>query len=229
MSYSELKAFDKDGNVVCLSEFRNSHYIIVIWNELAKKYGIVDELMQKAAKERGVDLDHASSQETDMIYYQARGELMQNMGPVWDLRLNPDVSDDDWYCLMFTFDNIVVPPDLIERVAEAFLKFRVSEDVVDHGGGFASCMRKAAKDIGGIRGIALNSTSVGPDPWGGVRLPLDACSECGGRVTIDEGGAECRNADCDATWLEPEYRPYNLDLDDKHYFLRAREEWNEDT
>ncbi len=225
MSYSELKAFDKNGNVVCLEEFRNSHYIPVIWDVLATKYGVREKVMRRLAAEQRIDLDTCTESMRRNIELQARGALMQNMQPVWDLQKNPDLSEVDYRCLMFTFDNAVIAPEDIEAFAEAFDSFEgVPDGTINHGRGFAACMRKALEDIPGIRGIALYSTSVCEDPWGSVRLPLDACPECGGRITVDGDGPECRNPDCPEDYLEYDYRPYNMDQDDKHWFIPSQKE-----
>ena len=226
MSYSELKAFDKDGNVVCLEEFRNSHYIPVIWDVLAKKYGILERMEREAAEKDGFDIDAMPPAMRKNYHYQVRGRLMLDMSPVWDIQKDPAIDEDDFRVLMFTFDNAVIAPDDIEAFAAAFENFTgVAEGVVNHGAGFAACMRKALEDIPGIRGIALYSTSVCEDPWGSVELPLEKCQDCGGPVTVEPGvGPVCKNEACETEWLEHDRRPYNLDQDDKHWFIPSKEE-----
>jgi hypothetical protein len=192
MSYSEMKAFAKDGSVICLEEFPNSHYLVVVWRTIAEKYRVTYE-------------------------------LFGNMKPVWDLQYNPDVSSDDWYCLMFTFDKVVVPPELIERVAQAFDHFVVDDNLIDHGKGFARCMREAARDIDGIRGIALYGTSICDDPFDSVPVKTASCQRCGGPITLNAGHEPwCEKCD---DYVEGEYEDYNLDKHNKHWFLPPREEW----
>lgn len=218
MSYSQLKAFDKNGDAVGLEEFRNSHYLQVIWNRLAEKYGVLEKIRREIARERGVP-------EGRIDRYEVGGRLMMDMKPVWDLQKSPDISDDDWRCLLFTFDNAVVRPEDIEAFAAAFEKFEVGDrDVVNHGAGFARCMRKALSSIEGIRGVALYGTSICGDPWGGVPLPIEQCGECGAPIRINGGGeAECTQEPEDH-YIDHDYRPYNLDLDEKHWFIPSRDD-----
>lgn len=217
MSYSELKAFDSEGYVVSLEEFRNSHYIPVIWDTLAEKYGIHERVEKELIAKNGV-----------CLAYEVRGYLMQDMTYVWDLQYDPNVSDSDWLLLMFTFDNAIVPPERIEELAIALEEFIVPEKVVDHGKGFAACIRKAAREIDGIRGIALHATSVCEDPWGSVKLPFDTCSECNGPIEVDSSGEVVCKQFPEDHWSENPRRPYNLDKDTKHWFIPAREDWRKD-
>jgi hypothetical protein len=192
MSYSELKVFDKNGDAIALNEFRNSQYIRVIWDVLAKKYGVLDSIMKRIAVERRVDINTCSIATYENLEVYARGELWDDMQPVWDLQNNPNLSEIDYRCLMFTFDYAVIPPEDIEAFAYAFDHFEgVEEGTINHGHAFAQCMRDALDEIDGIRGIALYSTSVCDDPW---------------YIRGDD------------------YRPYNLDIDDKHWFIPNQEE-----
>lgn len=222
MSYSTLKAFDKDGNVLDLEEFSNSRFLPVIWDALAEKYGIIEKLKREIAKAQGTP-EHLMDQvvqEDGGIHYGALGRLRQDMRPVWDLQHNPALTREDWYALMFTFDNMVVPPELIERVAQAFENIKVAENFVDHGASFARCMRTAVKEVEGIRGIALHGTSICDDPWWVCRAKDMKCPICGGEVDMNPEHDPWCDA-CDK-YVEAS-RPYNLDLDDDHHFLPTRE------
>jgi hypothetical protein len=175
MSYTELKAFNESGDAVGIKKFRNSHYIVAIWSELAVRYGICP-----------------NEGRYSVIYDDAV------TAKLWALSDSDQITDDDWYVLVSTYDNVVIPPNLIERVARAYENFRVPDGCIDHGKGFAEAMREILKTGAGLRGVAFWQTSVTSDPW----YVREGCEECG---TL-------------------EFRPYNLDVDEGHWYMEAREE-----
>jgi hypothetical protein len=167
MSYSQIKVFGPSGDVERVHEFRNSHYITAIWGTLGGRY-----------------------------LGNANAWMFDSQG-IWGLATDDRVSDDDWYVLKFTFDRCVVRPELFERLAEAFERFEVDPQKIDHGKGFAEAFRQAIAEE--ARGVALYPTSCGEDLWR-VGVP---CPEC---------GCEC----------ESERRNYHLDKDDDHWWLAER-------
>lgn len=174
MSYTTVYGFDEDGNARQLGEFKNSFRgAMLIWMELSKKY-LNDEYA-----------------------------VMSNDGrKVWELRDNPDLSDDEWYSLLSTFDNMVVGRNLINRVADALDAF---DPATENLRGQAACLRVAYNE--GYQAVAWCQTSVIESPWwivGRCISPDGDCIECEDCM-IDRGG-----------------RPYNLNVDKNHYFMEER-------
>jgi hypothetical protein len=171
MSYTELKVFDKNGDAIGYKKFKNSRYVTVIWMRIAEKYGI-----SKEGYGYEVIAKDDKAKELCELYY-----------------CDDDIELNDWYALTSTFDNVVIPPESIECVADALEEFFVSRGYVEHGHELAGAMREALKTVEGCRGLAFYISSINSDPW-----------------RVREGCIEC----CD-----PDYRPYNLDLDEKHWFM----------
>jgi hypothetical protein len=218
MSYTEMMVFDAKGDALGGEEFKNSHFHgPVIWFIMAEKYGVIDRMKRELMEKHPSYADNERS-----AGYSVRGHLMEDGKPIWDLQWSPDISDDDWYVLMATFDWVVIPPQLVDRVAVAFDNFylRVPPGTVNHSKEYAAEMRKATIEVEGCRGIAFSGTSVNSNPWY-VREPIECDdSECD-KKPLSEGKKECYNC----SMLDYDRRPYNLDRDEKHFFLTTREEW----
>lgn len=153
------------------------------------------------------------------------GTMFPLMEPVWKLQNSREIAEDDWYALMFTFDRVVVPPELIDRVALALERFKINPKSINHGPAMAEAMREAKKSMPNIRGIALYSTSTVEDPWGYVSDYIDECPACKGPISVDpDGEPVCRNNDCDVDVIEPDRNVYNLFKNENHWFLKTREE-----
>ena len=109
--------------------------------------------------------------------------------------------------LLTTCDNAVLKAENFVEVAEAFEKFHEEYKVANEGKVFhmlaqAQILRElhGEGDEHGWRGICWNQTSVNGDAlWYGVR---------------EEGDEESEEEE-----EEDEPRPYNLDRDDKHWFV----------
>lgn len=199
MSYTTMKVFDKNGDAQDFVEFQNAFYLnlLAVWERLAVKYGLCSE--------------------DKFFHLVSRPDQMKK---VWDLQYSSKVTDDDWYVLMSTFDNVVIPPNLIERVASAFEKFSVSGSAFTYRGRvYADKMRETLQSVEGCRGIAFHSTSVIDDPW--YLSSINICPNCEAELDVNEEEGCLVCPECDfKTECE---RPYNLDKDSKHWFLPVRE------
>ena len=206
MSYTQIVAFDENGDTVHCEEFRNSHYWVVIWHTIWAKYQLTRE---------DNTLDEHS--------YMRSNKL-------WDHQHNPKLSDDDWYVFVCSFDTIIIPPELVNRVCEAFLNFKPTEkNVVDHSAGFVREMRAIQEVMPGFRGISWYKTSIAEDPWDSVIVGPDKCPKCERNFNVEipvdkENRYYCEKCEEDFG----EYKPYNLDEQDDWYYLKPREEFIKD-
>jgi hypothetical protein len=137
MSYTTLYVFDKEGQIGQSFEFQNSRYATVIWRLLGKKY---------VPGYRNMFYD-------------------EDIRKVWDLTKDDPklLSDTEWYSLICTYDNVVVPSELFETVAKAFENFEVPDNLIDHSKDYAKVLRNL---IGtDASAVAWWVTSTTCDPW----------------------------------------------------------------
>ena len=136
MSYTTVYAAFSDGDMVELGECHNAwRGAMWIWTELAKRYvpGSGDG-----------------------------GHLLFGNGyaDVWKLADGAAITDGEWYALVSTFDGVLVPSELMLRVADALDAFEPGTDNLKSQ---AEYIRDAHSK--GARAIGWLQTSVCCSPW----------------------------------------------------------------
>jgi len=196
MSYTEMYKVDREGNVRHAAEFHNaSHGAWLVWKQLCERYLPGKDLVMSLIK-----LDDGGMQE------------------VWDLWKNPAVSLTHRIVMASTFDRVMVRcenlPRLIEAIEEYVNDFdrphliQPSELIVYPANAppppfpdrealptttlsaQARKLRELAQDDG-VAAVCWNQTSVNCNPW-----------------WVYNGDDE-----------EDEGRPYNINVDENHWFL----------
>ena len=188
MSYTGVYGAFKDGDMKTLGECRNSHRgAMWIWMELAKK--------------------HLKMKDRD---YAARGDLLQDMSPVWKLASTDKLDDTEWFALMSTFDGVLVPRELMPKVADALRNFEPgTENLVKQSDLIREAFEKGARAIGWMQ------TSVCSCPWtvhvSGEEMAIELLKSSIGKTLTEE----VFNEVVEIFDTGGDYRPYNID-DDKH-------------
>jgi|SRR5690606_7691073 len=132
MSYTIVYGIPKDGGgLVHLQDCTNSwRGAMWIWNKLSKKY-------------LGEDFN-----------------LFGGGQRVWDLWKDPRLSDTDFYCLMTTFDGVLVDNEMMTIVADSLDKFEPETENLKLQ---AQTLRQAKKD--GMMAVCWNQNSICGDVW----------------------------------------------------------------
>lgn len=119
------------------------------------------------------------------------------MRPVWDLHKDARLSEEEWTVLMLTFDHCIVPVAQMEFAATACEKFGKGH----YSDALATIFREMVQK--GLKGVCFNQTSVSGSPW-----------------TIHLRGEE---AEVEYAKTGRYDRPYNLNVDTKHWFFDRAE------
>lgn len=163
MSCTEMYVVDDKGDVLAADEARNAHRgAMWIWNVLWRKYLL-------------------ESCDPDKEYER-----------LWALAKNPDVPLLDRVALASTFDNVMIPAEHMELVAQALEQVEPGTENLQKQ---AAELRKAKAE--GYQAFCWNQTSVNSSPWS----VQEECPECG----------------CDCMG---DFRPYNIHKDLGHWFFK---------
>lgn len=177
MSTTEMYVVDAAGDVLHCAEAHNAHRGAQwIWNALWKKY-LADSYTGRL---------YTSEDEEPYVPMHDDDEAQR----IWSLWTTTDlaVSRMDRIAMVSTFDNLIVPAEHMELVAEALEQFEPGNENLALQ---AEELRKAKAE--GYQGFCWNQTSVNCGIWT-RRIPCEAC------------GCTC----------EGESRPYNIEKDDDH-------------
>jgi hypothetical protein len=102
----------EDGAAAYCAEFKNSHYITVIWAQIGRLCGLRENTWMRHPEE------------------------------LWTCQYDKRLTDGQWLVFVMTFDNMLLPPSMYEEAAAAFERFRVPANRIDHGQAFADAIRE---------------------------------------------------------------------------------------
>lgn len=154
MSYTEIYAFEKDGNACFYSEVRNAwRGAMAIWRTLEEKY------LLSLPFPSGWSLVNR-----DRNYYSRTTATITDadaMKEIWDLAKDERLSENERIVLKTTFDYVVVKKEDLPKVIDAFNDFEGETSLKEQ----AEILVKMFNDDDVIA-VGWNQTSVNGDTWG---------------------------------------------------------------
>jgi hypothetical protein len=189
VSWTEIYAFDKEGNAKLFGEIQNSwRGGIAIWAILEERY--LPPYIPDYVKA-------CNWYKPDMCYKEIisrngfKPTRLSSMGnekainDIWDLAYDEKVADVDKTVLLTTFDNAVVRIENVPEIIKAFKQFDGETSLKEQ-----SDILQEIVDSGEYIAVAWNQTSVSGDSW---------------NFGYDEE--------------KDESTPYNLNKGDKHWYI----------
>lgn len=192
MSYTEIYAFDKEGNAFLADEVHNAwRGAMAIWDILENKY--LPPYIPNYIKSCYWYRPNITKEELKTFLGYEPKRTTPSFGSdnptkeIWELADNPEIPINERIVLFTTFDNCLVKKENIGRVIKAFREFEGETSLKEQ----ADILERLSKNENVIA-VGWNQMSVCADTW----------SNCGG---YDEEKDKCI--------------PYNCLTGDKHYWL----------
>jgi hypothetical protein len=199
MSRMEIYGVKADGSIESKFALGNSWLgAMLVWTQLGNKYlGKYDYIAE--GDKREALRRQGKDPDKELGEYDPMGVTR-----VWKLHSSEKLTDAEWCVLVCTFDGCIVLKDQFEHVAKCFREFH-QQFPTSHYAACAEAIEKLRDE--GYEGYCVNATSVNQNPW--WVYPTREERE---KLPPDDDG---------------EGRPYDLNIDKKHWFFdpadRAKE------